>query len=274
MDPIAAAKEAVANAHAMLITAGAGMGVDSGLPDFRGNEGFWNAYPPLAGLGLSFSSMASPRWFNDEPGLAWGFYGHRLGLYRDTTPHNGFKLLLEAAIRMQQGYFVVTSNVDGQFQKAGFDCSRILEMHGSIHDLQCQVPCHQGTWSADTLELDVNLEECRATSELPTCPRCAEVARPNILMFGDGQWISQRSTQQNEAFEDWMDSLRCKRLVILECGAGTAIPTIRWVSGNAGRNTNATFIRINPREAEVVSGQISIPTGALDGISRILQERG
>ena len=81
------AAQAVATADALLITAGAGMGVDSGLPDFRGDEGFWRAYPPFKRLGLSFVDLANPRWFEDDPELAWGFYGHRLNLYRATTPH-------------------------------------------------------------------------------------------------------------------------------------------------------------------------------------------
>jgi NAD-dependent SIR2 family protein deacetylase len=52
------------NADSLVITAGAGIGVDSGLPDFRGNEGFWRAYPPIAKLGESFVEMANPqqRW--------------------------------------------------------------------------------------------------------------------------------------------------------------------------------------------------------------------
>jgi len=69
----------------MGLGAGAGMGVDSGLPDFRGDEGFWKAYPPMAKLGIRFSSMANPRWFESDPELAWGFYGHRLNLYRATV---------------------------------------------------------------------------------------------------------------------------------------------------------------------------------------------
>ena len=52
------------------------MGVDSGLPDFRGDRGFWKAYPPYAKLGLHFAEMANPRWFDSDPELAWGFYGH------------------------------------------------------------------------------------------------------------------------------------------------------------------------------------------------------
>lgn len=65
--PYDAAAEAVRQADALLITAGAGMGVDSGLPDFRGNEGFWRAYPAFAKLGLDFMSMASPGWFHRDP---------------------------------------------------------------------------------------------------------------------------------------------------------------------------------------------------------------
>ena len=68
---------AIRNARALVITAGAGMGVDSGLPDFRGDEGFWNAYPPYRRLGLAFVDAANPRHFEDDPAFGWGFYGHR-----------------------------------------------------------------------------------------------------------------------------------------------------------------------------------------------------
>ena len=57
------ASAAIRAAEALLITAGAGMGVDSGLPDFRGREGFWQAYPAAARLGLSFAELANPDWF-------------------------------------------------------------------------------------------------------------------------------------------------------------------------------------------------------------------
>jgi NAD-dependent SIR2 family protein deacetylase len=76
------AAEAIRTADALLLCAGAGIGVDSGLPDFRGRQGFWRAYPTIAKLGLSFEEMAHPGWFAKEPSLAWAFYGHRLNLYR------------------------------------------------------------------------------------------------------------------------------------------------------------------------------------------------
>ena len=125
------------HADAILIGAGAGMGVDSGLPDFRSDEGFWKAYPPLKALGICFEEMANPHWFDTDPALAWGFYGHRLNLYREVEPHDGFHILRELGNKKQHGAFVYTSNVDGHFQKAGFSQDQVCECHGSIHHLQC-----------------------------------------------------------------------------------------------------------------------------------------
>ena len=69
------AKNMIEQADAVLITAGVGMGVDSGLPDFRGNDGFWEAYPPLKKIGLEFYDIANPKLFEINPELAWGFMG-------------------------------------------------------------------------------------------------------------------------------------------------------------------------------------------------------
>ena len=59
-EAILQAKEIIKNADAIVITAGAGMGVDSGLPDFRGDQGFWKAYPPLKDKDLGFTDIANP----------------------------------------------------------------------------------------------------------------------------------------------------------------------------------------------------------------------
>lgn len=104
-------KQIINEAEAVLITGGAGMGVDSGLPDFRGNEGFWNAYPIAKKLNLGFQDLANPHWFEVNPFLAWAFYGHRYNLYKNTIPHDGFKMLLDLIKSKNDNYFVFTSNV-------------------------------------------------------------------------------------------------------------------------------------------------------------------
>ena len=261
------AAEAVRAADTLLITAGAGMGVDSGLPDFRGDRGFWNAYPMYERLRLSFVQAANPVHFERDPAFGWGFYGHRANLYRQTIPHSGFELLLEWAHRFGLQYFVVTSNVDGQFQKAGFAEDSVLEVHGTIHQLQCIHPCSQAIWKNDE-EIPIDFSTMRA-QHIPRCINCGATARPNILMFGDWSWIAERTRSQERLYDQFVTDRRDGRLVVVELGAGTAIPTIRHTSEQLGRYAAATVIRINPREAQIAPPHISLPCGALEGVRGI-----
>jgi len=265
------AVESILSAQALMITAGAGMGVDSGLPDFRGRQGFWRAYPPLARLGISFEEMANPAWFDDDPELAWGFYGHRLHLYRDTQPHEGFEILRRWACGMKGGIAVFSSNVDGHFQKAGFSTCPVVECHGSIHHLQCNRTCSSGIWSAEGLELTVDPENLRLEGDLPRCPDCGAVARPNILMFGDWSWRPERSRQQETALGEWLHLVkdREQKLVIIEIGAGRALPTVRRFSEGLSSTMGADLIRINPREPEVPGEGIALSGGALEILSQM-----
>ena len=266
------AREAVEKAQAVLITAGAGMGVDSGLPDFRSNNGFWRAYPQIAKLGKSFEQMATPQWFQTDPHLAWAFYGHRLNLYRATTPHLGFGQLLELGETKAGGYFVFTSNVDGQFQKAGYAADQVYECHGSIHHLQCAQPCCQEIWPAERTEVKVEPEHFVALDPLPQCPHCRGIARPNILMFDDWNWLAARSNEQASRLSGWLAEIRQQRysLVIIESGAGMAIPSVRHFSESTAVAHQALLIRINPLDHLASPSGLSLPLGAAEGIRRIL----
>lgn len=264
---------AIKTADALFITAGAGMGVDSGLPDFRGKQGFWRAYPAIAKLGLSFEQVANPAWFNKDPSLAWAFYGHRLNLYRATKPHSGFGALLALGRDKPQGCFVFTSNVDGHFQKAGFAPERIVECHGSINHFQCTEPCTDETWDASGETVTVDESTFRAVEPLPKCRCCGALARPNILMFGDFSWLGHRTEAQHELLVHWLDELRqsAAKVTVIELGAGAAIPTVRHKSESVAQSLNATLIRINPRENTVPEGQIGLPLGAAEGVKKLCE---
>jgi NAD-dependent SIR2 family protein deacetylase len=268
MDPskISESVATLSGAQSLVITAGAGMGVDSGLPDFRGPKGFWRAYPMCQRLGIEFVDAANPRHFAENPAFAWGFYGHRTHLYRQTMPHRGFELLRNWIERYSLKCFVVTSNVDGQFQKAGFAEEGIMEVHGSIHQLQCSLPCCGQIWAnAEAIPVDLNTMNAR---HFPCCPRCGAVARPNILMFGDAAWLAERSDRQQRRFEEFL-AAATNPLIMIELGAGTTIPTIRRLSEQLIQRGRARLIRINPREAQVPEGQISLAMGALEGLTQI-----
>ncbi len=254
--------EAIVAADGLLVTAGAGMGVDSGLPDFRGTHGFWRAYPALGRARIAFESIASPGAFEANPRLAWGFYGHRLALYRQTVPHEGFAILRAIGESLPQGAFVFTSNVDGQFQKAGFAGDRVCEIQGSIHHLQSMTGCTADIWPADDMAPDVDAENCLLRSMLPLCPHCKGLARPNILMFGDWGWLESRQQAQFQALHAWLREVQ--RPVIVEIGAGTAIPSVR----HFGETIRGTLIRINPTEPEIPGGQgYSLRMGGREGIT-------
>jgi NAD-dependent SIR2 family protein deacetylase len=266
--------EALSHAKALLIGAGAGMGVDSGMPDFRGTSGFWKAYPPLATLGIRFKEMADPRWFREDPQLAWGFYGHRFNLYRRTKPHAGFSLLLKWITEQNLSAFVFTSNVDGHFQQSGFSKNSVNECHGSLRHLQCVDQCGQAIWPVSPdLRVEIDEETLHALDPLPACPGCGGLARPNILMFSDWEWDPARTNEQGTRLNEWLEENGDSNLCIIELGAGPSIPTVRITCEQAWKSTGGTFLRVNPRDAQVPEGALSLARGAEDALRAIEEIR-
>ncbi len=267
MSDLKLAAEAIREADAILITAGAGMGVDSGLPDFRGDNGFWKAYPPYQKLKVGFSAMADPTWFRSDPKFAWGFYGHRRNLYRKTVPHGGYAILRKWATQRSDNYFVFTSNVDNAFKKAGFADDKIVECHGAIEWNQCT--CGVGITAAGDEEVVIDMETMRATDNVPTCPGCGKGTRPNIMMFGDPYWAAKRTDTQLGHYYNWTGPQAGKNVVVVECGAGVEIPSVRCQSEDMAKEIGGTLIRINPVHDRVPKGHLSLKMGALEALQKL-----
>lgn len=262
------AAELVEQADLLVVAAGAGMGVDSGLPDFRGRDGFWQAYPALARSGIDFYAAANPARFFEAPAQAWGFYGHRLALYCRTEPHAGFAILRRWMARADLGGVVYTSNVDGQFQQSGIDESEVWECHGSLRHLQCSRACTAEVWSADGFEPDVDEERCELRNDWPLCPRCGALARPNVLMFGDDAWVDARERAQAHRVAPRLAAAR--RPLVIELGAGTTVPSVRMFSQHVLHRLKGRLLRINPREWQVPGPlDVGLDCGALEGLRAI-----
>ena len=272
------AATAIRSAKALMITAGAGMGVDSGLPDFRGPEGLWKAYPPLKERGLTLPETSTPRWFHEDPNFAWGFFGHRMDLYSRTQPHEGFQILQKWGKNKEKGCFVFTSNVDGHFQKAGFPEENVMECHGSLKYFQLVDSDHDDTiWQVpDGFQIEVNEKDLRAPNPLPMGPPGAKdqkLARPNVLMFNDWTYIETRKEEQQGKYMNFLKTLRKDdKIVVIEIGAGNFVPTVRNTSERIANNYGGCLIRINPREPEVPSNihsAISFPMFGLECLKEI-----
>ena len=101
--------------------------------------------------------------------------------------------------------------------------------------------------------------------------KCNGTARPNVLMFGDWGFLTDRSEAQAHRFNLWLDQHTSNRLVVIEIGAGNAVPTVRRQS-NRLVQAGARLIRINPREPHGPAGTLSMRMGGLEALTAIRNE--
>ena len=248
------------DADAIAVFAGAGMSVDSGLEAFRGNDGLWTKKLMLDGKEVNYYDLMSHSAFVETPNEAWGLIAYLMEKYTETTPHDGYFKLLE--LLKSKEYFVVTSNVDEHFLKAGFAEMNIFECHGSIFQMQCLDVTEKEIWLTPNISLDK--EKMLALNPLPKCPICNSNCRPNSYLFGDWFWVSTRSSHQQTRFNNWAKSVKEKYLNVLaiEFGAGKTINTIRKASENFAGD-KFTLIRCNPNDFEVSKpNHIGVSVGA------------
>jgi NAD-dependent SIR2 family protein deacetylase len=227
---------------ALIITAGAGMSTDCGLPDYKGSEKWENKLPIVKKLNLKYTDLADPKWFYTKPEIGWGFYGARLQMYNDAVPHQGYHDLLEFAKKMPFGYGVITSNVDTLFRRAGFSSEKTEQLHGSIIKAQCTYNCNEEIWDIDPSDFQFKND---FATKYPHCPKCKKPARPNILLFRDHGWNPAITIKERFRINEWMADLKDKNVLVLEIGAGMTIPTIRLTSQSLTEKLDADFLRIN-----------------------------
>ncbi len=151
---------------------GAGVSMESGVPDFRSENGLYQAvkqygYPPEELLSFSF--------FQNHPELFFDYYKNNL-IYRAALPNKAHQALarLEAEGKVKA---VITQNIDGLHQSAG--SRNVLELHGSVHKNHC-VGCKK------TYDLDYIMDSANCTGSIPKCQACGGIVRPNVVLYEEG----------------------------------------------------------------------------------------
>lgn len=253
------------NANAIVINAGAGMGVDSGLADYRGSGGQWGSVE--SETGESVFEIMNPKNFNIKPDYLWQLMLKRTKDFYSTAPHEGFYILKKWIEKFNLDYFVITSNIDGHFQKAGYSNKHIRELHGAISYYQCTKPCTRDVWEympdIDKLEKNISLKE------YPTCPKCGAMSRPNIYMFRDNTFVEERSKTQEANFQNFLKRNKGKSVVVFEIGSGPHVQSIRKKTRMLIKEYNARVVRINPKYYDIKEPHIGIAKGALETLSEI-----
>ncbi len=154
------------SASAVVCLTGAGVSAESGVPTFRDAQtGLWSQFEA--------EELASPQGFERDPGLVWRWYMWRLTVVEAATPNPGHAALARLASLCEE-FVLVTQNVDNLHEQAG--SADILHLHGSLLHFRCQV-CAQPH----------RLTDAERRRQLPpTCARCGEFVRPDVVWFGEG----------------------------------------------------------------------------------------
>lgn len=207
--------------------------------------------------------------------------------YVGNEPAIGYKTIQSWCKSKKFGGFAETSNIDGHWEASGFDPSRVYEIHGTLRYMQCQrtksCPHYSEIWESPRdviFNMQIDEETDKVVGEMPSCPGCGDVARPAVLMFGDFHFLDTRTDKQAENLSEWLGMLQDEdaKLVVIEIGAGVAVPSIRIESNNIAEQFGCPLIRINPEhplsgaihgESDLTSPFIGIPLGGEDAIKAI-----
>ena len=241
-DTLLKVSDLIQSSDTIIINTGAGMSADSGIPTYRGENGAWGKLE--SEFNQSVTDIMTPKYIQENPLKMWKRFSKGYHHLQSIQPHAGYFMLKSWVEKLSLDYFVVTSNVDGQFRKTGFDADKIFEVHGASGFLQCTTPCWDQVWASDYSIYhfvdDLNYQK------LPKCPNCQELVRPNIYIFKDRTFVSTRLRQQKKRWEEFLDTQQNQKILVLEIGAGPTIKTIRNISRLLKKNYQAKIVRINP----------------------------
>lgn len=245
----------LSQAEVLMIHTGAGMSADSGLPVYRGENGAWGQ---LEGeLKGDIRDIMTPQFIAENPIYMWKRFARGRKREHLYPPHQGYYILKEWITHFGLEYFCVTSNVDSMFQKAGFAENQILEIHGSGAYQQCTLPCREKIWE-NKPQFDPESHQL-GTDDLPHCPYCGALARPNVLIFQDSTFVRKRLIEQKAAYDNFLEQHKGRNTLIIEIGVGVKIKTIRRFSEKFFQQKNARVLRINPHFSEIASPHLALP---------------
>ena len=169
-EPVAHARRLIDESSCIVVLTGAGISTDSGIPDFRGPQGVWTKNPKAEKLSNIHHYMSDP----EVRKLAWqGRVEHPAWT---AQPNAGHRALVELE-RRGKLHAVVTQNIDGLHQRAGNSPERVIEVHGTVHD----VVCMRCSWRGPMQD---TLDRVRAGEEDPPCLHCGGILKSATISFG------------------------------------------------------------------------------------------
>lgn len=248
----------------VIVMTGAGVSAESGIPTFRGKEGYWaqgsRNYHPM--------ELATREAFSRMPETVWAWYAYRKTVCNRAEPNAGHRAVALLEDRRGDDFLLLTQNVDGLHLRAGNTMERTYQIHGNIDFMRCFAECSNELYPiGDRLGFKAMGEKLTpAEVRALVCPRCGEIARPHVL------WFDECYDEEHFRFHSsLMAAMRCELLVTVGSSGSTNLP-----NQVAARAQQARIIDVNPertvfaRYAEA-SGGMWLPSSASEGLATIAE---
>ena len=212
----------------ILVLTGAGVSAESGIPTFRGKDGYWRNLNP--------AKLATPEAFAKDPGLVWEWYRERRRRIRNAQPNPAHKAIAKLA-QYAQEFLLVTQNVDDLHARAGSSKEKMVQIHGDIFVTRCS--------RCDFSRHDYEHEHEHESEDinLPRCPRCEGLMRPGVVWFGE-----QLPRDELRRVENYLEDGPCDFVIV----AGTTATfgyIIDWAL--RAKASDGELIEVNPQETPV-----------------------
>jgi NAD-dependent protein deacetylase/lipoamidase len=204
----------------VLVITGAGVSAESGIPTFRGKDGYWRNLNP--------AKLATPEAFARDPKLVWDWYRERRQRIRDAQPNAAHKAIAKLA-RHAHEFLLVTQNVDDLHTRAGSPKEKMVQIHGDIFVARCS-RCDFGSREKEE-------------DHVPRCPRCEGLMRPGVVWFGE-----QLPWDELRRVENYLEDGPCD-LVIVAGTTATFGYIVDWATRAIG--DTGQLVEVNPEETPI-----------------------
>jgi NAD-dependent deacetylase len=228
----------------VLVITGAGVSAESGIPTFRGEDGYWRNF--------SAAKLATPEAFERDPKLVWEWYSERRQRISNARPNAGHEAIAKLA-RQADEFLLVTQNVDDLHARAGLANEAMVQIHGNIFVTRCSRCDFSYEGRGGSPEPPVRLSKggrlrsiaptSAQNEDIPRCPECAALMRPGVVWFGE-----RLPWSELQRVENYLDRGTCDLVVV----AGTTA-TFGYIVDWALRASRCggELIEVNPEETPI-----------------------
>jgi len=214
---------------------GAGISAESGIPTFRGAEGYW----VVGSRNYLPQEMATKEMFDRRPEEVWRWYLYRFGVCRAARPNAGHAALVTLEQRLGTRFTLVTQNIDGLHRRAG--SRRVFTIHGDAAWVRCAAECGLGRIDQPDLgERDKDAPLAAADRAALTCPRCGGWLRPHVL------WFDECYDEENYSMQSALRAAGAADLLLVVGTSGAT--NLPMQIGELCWRRGAALVDVNPEE--------------------------